>query len=131
MKVIIPQESWVNGKYQEAKTIENRLDPLEIVINKRVRGDNVYFISALLWPEIINSLSTSENGEQVEAVFKRNGVIDILERIELLRKSMFVTNSLHIDDYYLDGKHNNELTAFLSGEYSDERAIFLDGKWRS
>ena len=68
---------------------------------------------------IVDDLSFSVKKEQVENVFAKNSINDMLERIQLLRKCMNV----------LDTSNSNDAVS-LEDEYSDELEIFLSGKWR-
>ena len=68
---------------------------------------------------IVNDLAFSVKKEQVENVFVKNNIDDMLVRIQLLRKCMNV----------LDTSNSNDPIS-LEDEYSDELEIFLSGKWR-
>ena len=68
---------------------------------------------------IVNDLSFSVKKEQVEDIFSKNNINNMLERIQLLRKCMNV----------LDTSNSNDPIT-LEDEYSDELEIFLSGKWR-
>ena len=69
--------------------------------------------------DVINSLLVSIKREQVEDIFSKNGIKDNLERVQLLRECMNVTDTSNVD---------NRMSP--EDEYSDELEIFLSGKWR-
>jgi len=141
MRIVFDWESWKEGSYVPKNTVANSLEPLETVTNSPLRKEGVLFIRAL-WlfmlpvvakeSAIANDLASAMTEGQANDVFEAHGVFGDLERINLLRMCMGISNMFQPSDHtYLDGVSGDMLESFLCDKYSDELAIFLDGEWRS
>jgi uncharacterized secreted protein with C-terminal beta-propeller domain len=68
---------------------------------------------------IVGDLFLSFDREQIESVFQKYDIVDLQERIELLRKCMKVVDTSNTQE---------DLT--IEDEYHDEVEIFVSASWR-